>query len=370
MDLTWPQVLAWRLGRQFVTAPGPGAVAVAERLCGVQAQVASSAELAISLRLGRAAGAEIEQALWTDQTLIKTWSIRGTLHLLPTASWPVYRAVLGTLRYWDKPSWHRGSGVSAAELDAIIGAVPEALANGPLTREELVDAVIAVTGDEHLREKLASGWGQLFKPLSFLGELCHGVPRGGKVTFTAPPRVGEMSPEEGGVELLRAFLGAHGPASMAAFDGWLFRGLTRRAVLRRWFADLAPATITVEGEELFVLPEHADDLRAARPSEETFLLPGFDQYVMGAPRDLEPLLPAAAKAAVSRTAGWISPVVVHRGRVVGTWDARDGVLTATMLEEAPGVEKAAEKVAGALGRPLDVVVSRPGAAGSRAGRPA
>lgn len=356
MDLTWPQVLAWRLGRQFVTSPGPGAVAVAERLCGVQAQVASSAELALSLRLGRAAGPEIEQALWTDRTLLRTWSIRGTLHLLPTASWPVYRAVLGTLRYWDKPSWHRGSGVSAAELDAIIGAVPEALGDAELTREELVDAVIAVTGDEHLRPLLASGWGQLFKPLSFLGELCHGVPRAGKVTFTAPPRVGEMSAEEGGVALLRAFLGAHGPASTAAFDGWLFRGLTRRAVLRQWFADLAPATVTVEGEDLFALPEHVDELRAARPSEETFLLAGFDQYVMGAPRDLEPLLPAAAKAAVSRAAGWISPVVVHRGRVVGTWDARDGTLTATLLEPAPGVEAAAEKVLALMGKDLKVVV--------------
>ncbi len=50
-------------------------------------------------------------------------------------------------------------------------------------------------------------------------------------------------------------------------------------------------------------------------------------------------------------------MVVHRGRVVGTWDARDGTLTATMLEQAPGVEKAAEKVLALMGKDLKVVVA-------------
>ncbi len=248
MDLTWPQVLAWRLGRQFVTSPGPDAVAVAERLCG-----GAGAGRVVGRAGGlpparpRAPGRRSRQALWTDRTLLKTWSIRGTLHLLPTASWPVYRAVLGTLRYWDKPSWHRGSGVSAEELDAIIGAVPEALGDAELTREELVDAVIAVTGDEHLRPLTGLRLGAALQAAELPRRALPRRARAGKVTFTAPPRVGEMSPEEGGVALLRAFLGPTARRGMAAFDGWLFRGLTRRAVLRQWFADLAPATVTVEG---------------------------------------------------------------------------------------------------------------------------
>ena len=47
-----PQVMAWRMRRQFLTeADAPvSAVAVAERLAGVQAQVASAAELALAVR--------------------------------------------------------------------------------------------------------------------------------------------------------------------------------------------------------------------------------------------------------------------------------------------------------------------------------
>ncbi|RZU73151.1 hypothetical protein EV384_1550 [Micromonospora kangleipakensis] len=36
-------------------------------------------------------------------------------------------------------------------------------------------------------------------------------------------------------------------------------------------------------------------------------------------------------------AGWISPVVVHRSRVVGTWDARDGEPVVRLWPEAPPV---------------------------------
>jgi 3'-phosphoadenosine 5'-phosphosulfate sulfotransferase len=48
------------------------------------------------------------------------------------------------------------------------------------------------------------------------------------------------------------------------------------------------------------------------------LLPSFDPYVMGhSSRDH--IVDAANLSRVSRTAGWISPVVLVDGRVVGTW---------------------------------------------------
>ncbi|MET8336577.1 hypothetical protein ABZV14_28140 [Streptosporangium canum] len=129
ISVTWPQVLAWRLKRQFVDpVAGPDAVSVVRRLT----------------------------------------------------------AVLGAFRNWDKGSWQRGHGVTAAEVAAILDAVPKALDGRTLTREELVEGVIEVTGEAHLMEALTSGWGALLKPLSFLGELCYGPPRDGRVTFVSP----------------------------------------------------------------------------------------------------------------------------------------------------------------------------------------
>lgn len=58
----------------------------------------------------------------------------------------------------------------------------------------------------------------------------------------------------------------------------------------------------------------------AAPSRVVRLLPGFDPYVVGALRQLDHLLPAPGlKARVSRASGWISPVLVDGGRIVGTW---------------------------------------------------
>ncbi|GLX01853.1 winged helix DNA-binding domain-containing protein [Microtetraspora sp. NBRC 16547] len=366
-QLTWPQVLAWRLERHLVEpAAGSDPVMIARRLCGVQAQVASSAELALAVRSSAPRAGAVDEALWEERTLVKTWLMRGTLHLVPADELATYCATLGALRFWEKGSWQRGHGVTAAEVEAIIEAVPQALKGRSLTREELVEAVIEVTGDGHLRQALTSGWGALLKPLSFLGELCYGPPRDGRVTFARPADWlagwpdALPSAEKGGGSLVRAFLGAHGPATPEMFDSWLLRGAARKAVLRGWFRDLAPelAEVEVDGMPMVTLAEHVDALAAARPSEAVHLLPGFDQYVLGAPRDLEALLPAVARAKVSRAAGWISPVVVHRGRVAGVWEVKDGRLAVELVDPVPGgaLEAAAGRIAALLGRPAELVV--------------
>ena len=50
------------------------------------------------------------------------------------------------------------------------------------------------------------------------------------------------------------------------------------------------------------------------------LLPGFDQYVLGPGTGDGRVVPTARRAAVSRQAGWISPVVLVGGVVRGTWE--------------------------------------------------
>ncbi|MBX6386603.1 MAG: winged helix DNA-binding domain-containing protein, partial [Microbispora sp.] len=45
---------------------------------------------------------------------------------------------------------------------------------------------------------------------------------------------------------------------------------------------------------------------------------------------------------VSRAAGWISPVVIHRGRVAGVWEAKEGRPVAELFEPVPDGLLAAE----------------------------
>ncbi|MFE2998589.1 DNA glycosylase AlkZ-like family protein [Nocardia sp. NPDC059246] len=80
MRVSWDQVFSWRVQRQFVDPRTKSdAVAVVERLCGVQAQVTSAAETAVALR--RSAGEPgVVVAALGEGALMKTWAMRGTLH--------------------------------------------------------------------------------------------------------------------------------------------------------------------------------------------------------------------------------------------------------------------------------------------------
>ena len=101
-SVTWPQALAWRLRRHHLDPAVPGApdvAAVVRDLCGVQAQVASSAEQAIRVRRATDDPDEVAAALTTG-ALLKTWAMRGTLHLLTPDAGPAFLSLMaaGDLR--------------------------------------------------------------------------------------------------------------------------------------------------------------------------------------------------------------------------------------------------------------------------------
>ncbi|MEO3784435.1 winged helix DNA-binding domain-containing protein [Actinocorallia sp. B10E7] len=330
------QVLAWRMRRQFLLEPEKNGdpVAVARRLGGAQAQVASAAALTLAIR-GAAPPGPPDGAGLIGPGLIRTWAMRGTLHLLPRDEAPAYLALCATVRNWEKPSWIKASGATPADLEAIAGVAREVLDGAALTREELIEAVVERTGSEHLREALGSSWGPLLKPLAWWGVLCHGPSRGSKVTFTSPGFGPLPAAEEAARVVVRAYLGAHGPATPLMFDNWLMRRTSRKSDLKRWFAALDGelSSVAVEGEEMYVLTEHLDELADTEPSPSVRLLGPFDQYVLGAGTDAAYLIPPAHRAEVSRTAGWIAPVVLHEGRVAGTWDP--GTKETSLWEEVP-----------------------------------
>ncbi|MCD0451823.1 winged helix DNA-binding domain-containing protein [Actinocorallia sp. API 0066] len=332
-ETTWGQVLAWRMRRQFLTdgAGGePDPVAVARRLAGVQAQVAGSAAAALRVRGAGPPGPALESG-----ALLKTWAMRGTLHLLPRDRAAAVLALCATVRSWEKPSWTRAFGATPEQLAEIAGAAREVLDGQILTREELAAEVVARTGNEHLREALGSGWGALLKPLAWWGVLCHGPSRGSKITFTAPKLGEPPAVEDAARVVIGDFLGAHGPASPEMFDAWLTRGSSRKRELRSWFAACGDelAQVWVEGEPMYVRADQVEELLAAPPAPEVALLGAFDPYVLGAGTSCAALIPPEHRAKVSRTAGWIAPVVLRSGRVAGTWDPATG--EADLWEEVP-----------------------------------
>ncbi|MGS2811110.1 winged helix DNA-binding domain-containing protein [Nocardia sp. MW-W600-9] len=339
LEVGWDQVFAWRLRRQFLAEPTTGGVeAIAGRLAGVQAQVASAAETAVAVR-SRDVAPDVVAGALAAGTLIKTWAMRGTLHAMVPDQAAAALSLIGSARTWEKPSWQKTFGATPDQVAALVEVVSAVLADQVRTRDELVDAVLAEPGFAHLGAQLRSGWGAVLKPLAWQGALCHGPARGTKITFTSPGHLvpgwpGVPDPELAAPTLISAYLGAYGPATPEVFDAWLSRNSLRKTVVRGWFAAMGDALteVDVEGRRGWIPTEFADDLAAARLDGAIHLLGPFDQYVLGPGTADTALLPAEHRAKVSRTAGWISPLVVADGRITGTWDRVDGDIVVSMFD--------------------------------------
>jgi hypothetical protein len=96
-QLRWAQVTAWRTARHQLAerAPATATLEVAARIAGLHAQVMSSAELTLWARVDGLPPDAVRRALWEERSLVKTWAMRGTLHLLPAAELPLWQAASG-----------------------------------------------------------------------------------------------------------------------------------------------------------------------------------------------------------------------------------------------------------------------------------
>src|SRR5918999_4132138 len=360
--LTWPRVLAWRLRHQYLDhrATQGEALGVVRQICGLHAQVMSSAELTLWARVEDLEPDAIQKALWEERSLVKTWAMRGTLHLLPAAELPLWVGAQGILKpRYHAPSWLRHFGLTREEAEALIAAIPEALADRMLTREELAQEVGLIVGSEELGGKLRDGFGALLKPSAFEGDLLFAPSVGRNVRFARPDRWlpgWQPAETEAAVrEVVRRYLSAYGPATREEFARWF--GTTSPAQAGRLIEGLGEeiVSIEIEGSQAWMLAEHVSEVEVAEPSRVVRLLPAFDHYVVAAPRDREAVLPEALKSRVYRPQGWLSPVLLVDGRMEGVWrHERKGdrlVVGIEPLREQPAwVRRAAEVEAERLAR--------------------
>jgi Winged helix DNA-binding domain len=356
--ITSRQALAWRMQRHLLDPVGALPVAgVVRRLCGVQAQVASSAEIAVRVRRKGSRPGEVARDL-SEGRLIKTWAMRGALHLLTPEEAGAFLSLLGADRLWE--SWRRYFGMTAKRMDVLRSAICEALEGAPQTRVELGDTVSTRRGLRPVGEALRSSYGELLKPLAWRGDLCFGPSRDGRVTFTRPEAAssrwaGVPDPDEAAPIAIAAYFGTYGPATLDALGAWLGGRVDKRR-LRTWFSALGDrlADVEVDGERTYVLTEDLDELAAAGATSAVRLLPGFDQYVLGPGTADGHVVPTARRAAVSKQGGWISPVVVAGGVVSGTWKLDGDQVRVAWFREAGTPPRAAlEREVGRLSSILD-----------------
>ena len=336
-SVTWADVVARRLARSSLSerVTGKSLVDVARDLGGVHAQVQVSAELQLGARLDGITQADVREALWTRRSLVKAWTLRGTLHLHPADELPLWYAARravgassadGTaLAEWRDPQGVLHPALGTDEVKATRAAVWESLDGRCLRRDELAEEVVKRVGSR-VRQRLLSGFA------FFLAELCQGPPQGAKVTFVRPDQWidGWRDVEERAalLEVCRRYLHAYGPARPSDFREWFSAPAFRPAEARALFDALGDELeeIDVEGRLAYVL---AGDTAFPALEPSLRLLPEYDVYIMGS-REREQLIPEPVRQQVAahgrgRYEGPAGiPFVLVDGVTAGVWRRKKG----------------------------------------------
>ena len=365
MTLTWDQALTWRLRRHLLNPVGSGSVGdVVRRLGAVPAYPDTTPELAVGLRRTGSRVGDVARALNAGE-VFKTYAFRGATHLLTPEEGGAYLALRASGRQWELPSWQETYGLTPADWPAFRETVREAVAGGPLTRQELGTVVSRRRRFRDAAAGLTSGSDTLLKSLMWQGDVCFGPARDGEATVQSLHRVagwaGLPSVDEAGRRAVEAYIRTYGPTTAARVQYHLGEGLSAgRKALRGWLDDLSDSLVTVDvgGEDCLVCAEDADALTSTTVSPTVRLLPAADPWVMG-PGTADPhVVPPAHRQLVTRGAN----LVLAGGVVAGTWTRKAGTLTVAWLGEADAPDHdllAAEaaRLAAILGTELDLDVT-------------
>lgn len=287
-------------------------------LTAAQAQDYPGALTSIALRTEEATRKAVEEAL-NAGTVVRSWPMRGTLHFVAAEDlhWMLdllaRRVVAGASSRRVQLELHTETIERARRVavDALSGG-------GRMRRDELLatweGAGITTAGQRgyHLIGFLAQ-----------TGTLCFGPLRDGDQVLVLldewAPEPRRPDREEALAELALRYFRGHGPATVKDFTRWTKLTLTdARIGLAAARAELEQ--IDVDGATYFMDPETPARLEYCRSSaREVFLLPGFDEYILGY-ADRGAVVPAGfADQLVPGNNGVFRATVISAGQVVGTW---------------------------------------------------
>ncbi|MGH2737787.1 MAG: winged helix DNA-binding domain-containing protein [Actinomycetota bacterium] len=340
-----------RVAAQLLHRPGRRWPAdVVRHLVGIQAQAPLAAELGVRARAKRVTLADVDRARLEDRSVIRTWAMRGTLHLISAedVGWLVPLTVGPSMpRVWQRLA---EEGVPRRTAERAVGLIEDMLAaEGPLTRAEIA---------ERLRRRRVRTEGQARAHLTWLaaarGVCCFGPTRGGRPTFVllrdwvSEPRA--LEGDEALAELATRYLRAHGPATPEDLAYW--SGLRAADVRRAWglVADRLTEVETRGGTTWRLRSRRAE----ASP-DLVRLLPMFDECLLGwRSRDL--VLPERhRRPVVPEGGGVIHQSVVADGVVRGTWSAESSddrlrVIVSPFGRPSPALREALAAEASDVGR--------------------
>ena len=313
---------------------------------GLQAQLLSAAALGLRARSRGLRAEAVATAINTQRSIVRTWLMRGTLHLVATDDIDLLLGLLGPVFAAGNQARHRQLGLDPELKRRGVAAIRGILAEaGPLTRYEIVDRLRGhgIALDPKIQAPI-----HLLGYAALQGVLCLGPDReNGEPTYVLIDdwlgRPLARSTRSAPGELARRYFAAYGPATLDDLVAWTGLPVARaRAAVT--MALPALVDVTVDGHSCLVLKDRIKNLGRPWPRAQTVrLLPAFDTYLLGY-RNRDLTVPAALERRLQRGGGWRHPAVVVDGRAIGAWSLRrKGPRGEVLVESIEPVDSALRK---------------------------
>jgi hypothetical protein len=356
-----------RLALRHHLVPGARAgdvAALAGDLAGLHATDPATVMLAARARLESPQLQAIEDALYVERSIVRILGMRRTMFVVPVELAPVVqasctRALLPGERKRFVALLESGGVADDGERwlrDAEQATLAALAARGEATAAELSQEVpalrakIAVAQDKPYAAVQGVSSRVLFL-LAAGGHIARGRPLGSwtstlyrwaPMATWLPGGIEELTTDDAAAMLVRRWLAAYGPGTMADLKWWT--GWTV-GLLKRALARVETAEVALDGGGTgLVLAGDEEPVAAAAPAPA--LLPALDPTAM-AWKERDWYLGAHREALFDRS-GNIGPTVWWDGRIVGGWAQRkDGEVVVRLLEDT-GAE-----VAGAVGAEVE-----------------
>jgi hypothetical protein len=289
---------------------------------GLQAQLWSAAMLGMRARSAGLRAGRVTRALNDERSIVRTWLMRGTLHVVAAEDVRWLLHLLGPVFAKAASARHTQLGLDDDLKTRGVASIREILLDaGALTRYELSDRLRSrrVVLDPKTQAPI-----HLIAFAALQGILCLGPDRNdGESTYVLlddwVPKAPVPSRETALAELARRYFGAYGPATIADLSAWSGLPMSdARSAIAGARAGLAE--VMVQGRLGFVLKQRLR-LEAQPTKPEVRLLPAFDTYLL-AYRRRDLAVPLPLRRRLQRGGGWLHPAVVVNGRAVAAWSLR------------------------------------------------
>jgi hypothetical protein len=285
---------------------------IVRALGAVQSQDYQSSLWAVGLRSG-VSRATVEEGI-TSREIVRTWLLRGTLHLVASADarWilgliapALLKAAVGRLRQFE---------VDAKTIARSAKILERALAGD---RQLPRDAAMKLLEANRIPTARGRGFHILWalavqKTVSLASRVRN---QHTLVLFDDwMPKQRELTRDEALAELAKRYFSSHGPATIKDFAWW--SGLPIKAA-REAHASIERSLESCRaGDAIYSMAPRS--LSGAEPEISSFLLPGYDEYLLGY-ADRSAVLDPRHTAKVITNNGIFRPTTVINAAITGTW---------------------------------------------------